>query len=73
MLFDGISRCFEAFELLLLFYFFAWVFVCPIFHAFSNYAKNILCFMFSAEILLKESRVYLALMSVSSISYDLIL
>ena len=41
----GHTCCFEAnFELLLLFYFYAWVFACPIFYAFSNYAKIILSF-----------------------------
>ena len=42
MLFSGISHYFEAnFELLLLCYFFLWVFVCAIFHAFSNYVTKI--------------------------------
>ena len=37
MIFNGISRYFEAnFELLLLYYFFAGIFVCAFLYAFSN-------------------------------------
>ena len=39
--FNGISRFFEKnSEFLLLCYFFTWVFVCAIFHAFSNYVTK---------------------------------